>query len=192
MLYPAWLLQVCTQGIARSGDRTVKPWAGVEAVASLALEHPGVMRTLNHTTVVVPAPPPRSASVRHASLHVPDLSGCALVGLPQELRVCNLGACAASARHKPAGRVQASEFRGIETFRQLLCHPVRSWPVRTSTGCHLAELLPGVAAGRTRRARAWTWARGPPWSAQRHQTWTGAKTRLTALRCAETKAASVP
>jgi hypothetical protein len=69
---------VCTQGIARSGDRTVKPWAGVEAVASLALHHPGVMRTLNHTTVVVPAPPSRS-SVRHASLHMLDISppgGC--------------------------------------------------------------------------------------------------------------------
>lgn len=70
--------QVCTQGIARSGDRTVKPWAGVEAVASLALHHPGVMRTLNHTTVVVPAPAPRSSSVRHASLHAPEVSpsGC--------------------------------------------------------------------------------------------------------------------
>lgn len=70
--------QVCTQGIARSGDRTVKPWAGVEAVASLALHHPGVMRTLNHTTVVVPVAPLRT--VRHASLHMPDISppgGCA-------------------------------------------------------------------------------------------------------------------
>lgn len=70
-------IKVCTQGIARSGDRTVKPWAGVEAVASLALQHRGVMRTLNHTTVVVPAPPPRNASVRHASLHIPELNNSA-------------------------------------------------------------------------------------------------------------------
>lgn len=70
-------LQVCTQGIARSGDRTVKPWAGVEAVASLALHHRGVMRTLNHTTVVVPAPPPRNTSVRHASLHILELNNSA-------------------------------------------------------------------------------------------------------------------
>lgn len=68
-------VKICHQGLARSGERKVKPWAGVEAVTSLQLRHRHVMRTLKHTTVVVPVAPAWPSS-KSASIN--DLMGHAL------------------------------------------------------------------------------------------------------------------
>jgi len=57
-------LQVCDRCISASPPSSVKPWRGVEAVQSRELDHPHIVRTLAHTTVLVPppAPPPPLAS----------------------------------------------------------------------------------------------------------------------------------
>lgn len=58
------LPQVCDSSINASEGQSRKPWSGVEAVQWRTLEHPHVVRTLAHTTVLVPPPPPPERSAR--------------------------------------------------------------------------------------------------------------------------------
>jgi len=45
--------QICSVTLSASSARQTKPWRSFEAVQARVLDHPGVMRTYKHTTVLV-------------------------------------------------------------------------------------------------------------------------------------------
>lgn len=46
-------LQVCSGALSVGRGKRNKPWAGVEAVAARKLHHPGIVRTLKHTSIIL-------------------------------------------------------------------------------------------------------------------------------------------
>lgn len=50
-----WAWQVCSGALRVGRGKRNKPWAGVEAVAARNLDHPGIVRTLKHTAIILQA-----------------------------------------------------------------------------------------------------------------------------------------
>lgn len=46
-------VKVCEKALTNSRGKRLKPWAGVEAMRALELDHPGIVRTLKHTSVLL-------------------------------------------------------------------------------------------------------------------------------------------